>query len=220
LAVTPALEAFAIQEFAAWRQEAGVPGFDLDIWPEAAAIQAADEGEVAAVLTLAAPPEGWFAAPVGAEGIAVIVNAANPIRALNSEDLPDLFSGRSQSWADVGGDAQEIVPVIPLPGDGLRAGFEAMVMAGARLSGGALLAPSPEAAQTIVAENVWAIGLVPLSAVDDQARLVRIDGVLPEGTTVRDGRYPLTLPIVITAPQEPGGAIRDWIVWLQGRTDS
>ncbi|HLB65368.1 MAG TPA: substrate-binding domain-containing protein [Anaerolineales bacterium] len=215
LAVTPALGAFAFREFAAWREEAGVPDFDLEIWPEAAALQAADEGEVAAILALSAPPEGWFAAPVGVEAIAVIVNPENPVRALDLEALAQIFSGRAQTWASLGGPAEPVSPVIPLPGDGLRAGFEDQVMGGAALSGGAFLAPSPEAALTIVAQNTGAIGLIPLAAADDRARLVRIDGVLPSDETLQDGRYPLALPVLMISPEEPSGAIRDWIVWLQ-----
>jgi len=217
LAVAPALEAFAIRQFAAWSQVAGVPEFDLEIWPESAAFQAADEGDVAAVLVLQSPPEGWFAAPVGVEGICVIVNAENPLRAFSLEDLAELFGGRSQTWEEFGGASEPVQPVIPLPGDGLRAGFEEKVMRGAPLSGGSLLAPSAEAAITLVAEHPGAIGLIPFNSADDRARLARIDGVLPADATLQDGRYPLTLPILLISPEEPEGSIRDWIVWLQAR---
>jgi ABC-type phosphate transport system substrate-binding protein len=101
----------------------------------------------------------------------------------------------------------------------LLAAFEEKVMGGAPVSGGALLAPGPEAALTLVAEDAGAIGLIPLSAADDRARLVRIDGVLPAGETLRDGRYPLALPILMIAPAEPSGDLRDWIVWLQAKMD-
>jgi phosphate transport system substrate-binding protein len=218
--VTPGLEAFAVREFAAWAEEAGLPDFDLEIWPEAAAIEAAEEGEVAAVLTVVDAPEGWFAAPLGVEAIAIIVNSQNRVRALQLADLTDIFSGRAATWEAFGGTDEAILPVVPLPGDGLRLVFERRVMRGIPLSGGSRLAPNPEAAQTIVGENPGAIGLIPLSAADEDARLVRINGVLPGDDSVRAGSYPLTSPIVMLAPEEPSGDIRDWIVWLQAKVDS
>jgi ABC-type phosphate transport system substrate-binding protein len=218
--VTPGLEAFAVREFAAWADEAGLPDFDLEIWPEAAAIEAAEEGEVDAVLMLADAPQGWFAAPLGVEAIAIIVNSQNRVRALQLADLTDIFSGRAATWEAFGGTDEAILPVVPLPGDGLRAGFEGKVMRGIPLSGGSRLAPNPEVARTIVGENPGAIGLIPLSAADEDARLVRIDGLLPGDDTLRTGRYPLTLPILVLAPEEPSGDLRDWIVWLQAKVDS
>jgi hypothetical protein len=215
VAVAPGLEAFATRAFTARSEAAGVPDFDLEIWPEGAALEAAERGDVAAVVTVVSPPEGWFAAPVGVEAVGVIVNADNAFRAFTREDLAELFSGRAQDWQEFGGPSEPIQPVIPLPGDGLRAVFEAGVMGGSPMSGGALLAPSADAALTLVAEHGGAIGLVPYGAADDRARLVRVDGVLPGDDTLRDGRYPLTATVLIVSPEEPTGAIRDWIVWLQ-----
>jgi len=217
LAVAPGLEAFATQAFTAWSEEAGVPDFDLEIWPEAAALEAAERGDVAAVVTVLSPPEGWFAAPVGVEAVGVIVNPENAFRAFTREDLAELFSGRAQDWQEFGGPSEPIRPVIPLPGDGLRAVFEAGVMGGSPLSGGALLAPSADAAMTLVAERPGAIGLVPYDAADDRARLVRVDGVLPAPDTIGDGRYLLRATVLLASPEEPAGDIRDWMVWLQAR---
>jgi ABC-type phosphate transport system substrate-binding protein len=218
--VTPGLGPFAVREFAAWAEEAGLPDFDLETWPEAAAIEAAEEGEAAAVLTLTDAPEGWFAAPIGVEGMAIIVNSENRVRALDLADLQEIFSGRAATWEPFGGTDQAILPVVPLSGDGLRVAFERQVMRGIPVSGGSRLAPNPEAARTIVGESPGAIGLIPFSATDESTRLVRIDGVLPGDDSLRAGRYPLTLPILILAPEEPGGDVRDWIVWLQAKADS
>jgi phosphate transport system substrate-binding protein len=220
LAVVPGLEAFATQAFTAWSEEAGIPDFDLEIWPESAALEAAERGDVAAVVTALSPPEGWFAAPVGVEAVGVIVNPENALRAFTPEGLAGLFSGRALDWQEFGGPSEPVQPVIPLPGDGLRAVFEAGVMEGSPLSGGALLAPSAEAALTLVAEDPGAIGLVPYGAADGRVRLVRVDGILPGEDSLRDGRYPLRATVLVVAPEEPSGAIREWIAWLQAASES
>jgi phosphate transport system substrate-binding protein len=217
LAVTPGLERFAARQFRAWADEAGVPDFDLEIWPEAAAIEAVDESQLAAVVTLVTPPEGWFTAPIGAEGVALIVNSANRVRALDLEDLAEIFTGRAETWEPFGGSTETVLPVIPLPGDGLREAFENDVMQGIAFSGGARLAPDPEAALAIVDDFPGAIALVPFTAVEDSVRLIRIDGVLPAEDSIANGRYPLSRPILLLAPEEPSGDIRDWIVWLQAK---
>jgi hypothetical protein len=46
-------------------------------------------------------------------------------------------------------------------------------------------------------------------------RAVRVDGVLPTATNVQDGRYVLQLEILALAHEEPGGATRIWLAWLQ-----
>jgi ABC-type phosphate transport system substrate-binding protein len=90
-----------------------------------------------------------------------------------------------------------------------------MAMPGSPVSSSALLAPDPAAVLSLVAEDAGAIGYLPLSQVTEEVRVARIDGILPGASTIADGRYPLRLTVLATAPQEPSGQVRDWIGWLQ-----
>ncbi len=61
---------------------------------EAARIRAAGHGDVRA------PGSENF---IGLDGIAVVVNASNPLKALSAEDLARIFDGDTTSWAAFGG---------------------------------------------------------------------------------------------------------------------
>jgi hypothetical protein len=69
-----------------------------------------------------------------------------------------------------------------------------------------------------IEEDPLAVGVLPLAAVPETLRTVRIDGILPGETTVASGTYPLTVPLLATAPTEPGPPLRDFLVWIQSET--
>ncbi len=216
-AVSEALAPWLIQRARTFVEKQGPLPFDLESLPPQAALEGAADGQFAFVITAWPPPQGWFATPLGTEGVAVVVHPDNKIRELSLPELGDLFSGRLESWEALGGEAQRVQPVLPLPGDESRQLLQSLALGDLRPTTNTLLAPTAAAALTLVAEDPGAIGLLPLSALSSQVRAVRVEGALPATSTVSDGRYPLTLQVLAVAPQEPHDALRDWLVWLQSQ---
>ena len=161
------------------------------------------------------PPAGWFATPLSEDGIVVVVHPDLHLRDLSIDELAAIFTGRLSSWESLADIDLQIQPVIPLPGDEVRAAFQSTVMSGQRFTNNALLGPSPAAVLQLVDENEGAVGFLPYSAVDEKARPIRVEGTLPGPATIHDGRYPLPISILAIAPQEPSGEIRAWLAWLQ-----
>ena len=58
------------------------------------------------------------------DGIAVIVNFANPIREVTSRQLRDLFTGRLTHWSNLGGSSGKVEVLERPPDDNIKAGFE------------------------------------------------------------------------------------------------
>lgn len=215
VAVTSAIDEIAAGWLAAYREDSGPPAFDLLPLPHTQAIDGAEEGDLELVISVADPPPDWFATPLSADALAVIVHATNTVPNLSLADLRGLFSGAVANWDELGGADLPVQPYLPYPGDDLRERFEAAVMGGLRAAGVAYLIPNSRAARQAVAEDRSAVGLIPSSMVNDSVRALRLDGVLPGPSTIADSRYPLRLPIVAFAPQEPAGEVREWLVWLQ-----
>ena len=215
VATTPVFEGLVTQWVIEYGETQARSRIDLRIYPLEDALKAVETGTVDVIVTGTQPPRGWFATPLSLEGIAVVVHPTNSIRSLNHEDLAALFNGDIDSWSELGGEELPVQPVIPLPRDETRDYFVAQVLESSGFSPDALLAPSPFAMATLVAEGEGAIGYLPLSQVTDTVRVVRVDGVLPNATTVEDGRYPLRMEILALAPEEPGGMTREWLAWLQ-----
>jgi phosphate transport system substrate-binding protein len=192
--------------------------FDLDTRTRSEGLDRIEEGDADLLLTSGEPPEGWFATPLGRVGLAVVVHPDNPVRDLSLSELHDLFSGLSDSWEDVGGRELPVQPVLPLPGEPLGETFSSIVLGEAKPWPGTLLAPTASAMAQAIEEDPRAVGVLPLAAVPETLRTVRIDGILPGETTVASGTYPLTVPLLATAPTEPGPPLRDFLVWIQSET--
>ncbi len=215
LAVTPALEAWTASSLNEYREDHGPLEFTVEVLSYDAALEAAADGEVELAVVGWEPPGDWFATPLGVEGIAVVVNPGNPVRNYTLPELAGIFSGRLRAWDELDWAEGIVQPVLPLPGDEARRRFEHVVMAGESPTGNALLAPSTEAMETAVAAAPNAIGFMPMSHSTENVRSVRVDGVLLGESSLADGRYPLWLEVIATAPQEPAGALRDWLAWVQ-----
>jgi hypothetical protein len=215
LVTTPALEPWVSQWIAAYHTAQGQLGFSVDVLPPAAALEAVEDDAFGLVVAGIEVPSSWFATPLGIEGIAVLVHPDNPVRNFSISDLASLFAGRVRAWEELGRSVGSVQVVIPLAGDEVRLRFEGLVMQGSSTTSTALLAPSPTAMIAIIAANPQAIGYVPMSQTDEDVRVVRVEDVMPGEARLADGTYPLTLEVIAMAPEEPGGALRDWLAWLQ-----
>ena len=60
------------------------------------------------------------------DGIAIIVNPANPITDLSLEQIAKVYTGEITNWSELGGDDAEIVLIGREAGSGTRDGFESI----------------------------------------------------------------------------------------------
>jgi len=220
VATSPALETWVSRRVLAFRDSrpgSGYAdlGFSVETLPPEAALQAAADGEVVLAVLALDPPTGWFGTPLGRLGISIVVHPGNPVRELSLMELRELLVGRTQSWQVLGNYSEVVQPVIPLTGDELRLAVQQAALEGERYTLASLLAPSPPAMISLVAEQPGALGLLPLSELTDEIRSLRIEGQLPTEQATEQGSYPLWVQIVAMAPAEPVGAVREWLGWLQ-----
>ena len=134
---------------------------------------------------------------VALDGIAIIVNAENPVTDLSIDQIAQIYTGAVTDWADMGGSAGTIAVIGRESGSGTRDGFEsitgtedACVLAQELSSTGAVI----EAVRT----TPGAIGYASLSAVEGQEGItvLTVDGVAPSEETVLDGSYAIQRPFV------------------------
>jgi undecaprenyl-diphosphatase len=220
VATSPALETWVSRRVLAFRDSrpgSGYAdlGFSVETLPPEAALQAAADGEVVLAVLALDPPTGWFGTPLGRLGISIVVHPGNPVRELSLMELRELLVGRTQSWQVLGNYSEVVQPVIPLTGDELRLAVQQAALEGERYTLASLLAPSPPAMISLVAEQPGALGLLPLPELTDEIRSLRIEGQLPTEQATEQGSYPLWVQIVAMAPAEPVGAVREWLGWLQ-----
>lgn len=211
---TPALEEVVVGWVRAYREAGHAQPFELETLPFEAAFPALEAGAGEILLTSNEPPSDWFAASLREMPIAVIVHPGVAVRNVSLDQLRRIFSGAEETWEELGGGDLPIQTVVPPQGDELRRRFQQLVMRGAAVDSNAYLAPSPAVAAQLVAEHEGAVAFLPGPSAPDEVIIVRVEGRLPDAAS-NEGGYPLTLPVLAMSTQEPRGALRQWLIWVQ-----
>ena len=153
---------------------------------------------------------------VAKDGIAIIVNPANPVSDLTIEQIAALATGETANWADVGGDDAQVVFMGREAGSGTRDGFESITgtedackYQNEYTSTGEVVAG--------VAANPNAIGYASLSAVegDETVKVLTVGGVAPSEETVLDGSYAIqrNFNFIISDSKELSPAAQAFVDW-------
>ena len=130
------------------------------------------------------------------DGIAMIVNPANPVEDLSLEQIADIYTGKITNWSEVGGNDSQIVLIGREAGSGTRGGFEEIVGVVDGCQYRQELSSTGDVITT-VAQNPDAIGYASLAAVKDTVKALKVAGVTPTEATVKDGTYTIQRPFVL-----------------------
>ena len=127
------------------------------------------------------------------DGIAVIVNPENGVSDLKVEEIADIYTGKITNWKDVGGSDAEIVLIGREAGSGTRDGFEEITKTKDSCKYRQELTSTGDVITT-VAGNPNAIGYASLASVKDNVKALKVGGVAPSESTVKDGSYVIQRP--------------------------
>ena len=130
------------------------------------------------------------------DGIAVIVNPANPVSDLDVETIAKIYTGEITNWKEVGGSAAEIVLIGREAGSGTRDGFESITDTKDSCKYRQELTSTGDVITT-VSTNPDAIGYASLAALKDNVKALTVGGIAPTEDTVKDGSYVIQRPFVL-----------------------
>ena len=183
------------------------PGVDVTYDPtgSSAGVTGAADGTLVIGLSSRALKEEEFSKGLkettfALDGIAIVVNTENTATDLSLEQIAGLATGEITNWSEVGGPDAPVVLIGREAGSGTRDGFESIVGVEDKCayeqeltSTGAVLAG--------VAANPNAFGYVSLASVDDNVKMVTVDGVTASEETVKDGSYKIQRPFVFATKE-------------------
>jgi phosphate transport system substrate-binding protein len=155
------------------------------------------------------------------DGIAVIVNFANPIREVTSRQLRDLFTGRLTRWSDIDGSSAKVHILDRPPEDNVKAGFESSLGITGRIVAPAHVVRSDQKALRAVSGNTTAVTYLSLAAAlkaqEDGVpiQLLTVDKVEPGQPTVKDGSYPLRRPVYLLSRAQRGEVVEAFVAFAQ-----
>ncbi len=130
------------------------------------------------------------------DGIAVIVNPANPVSDLDVETIAMIYTGEITNWKEVGGNDAEIVLIGREAGSGTRDGFESITDTKDSCKYRQELTSTGDVITT-VSTNPDAIGYASLAALKDNVKALTVGGIAPTEDTVKDGSYVIQRPFVL-----------------------
>ncbi len=186
------------------------PGAAIDIeWDKTVrAVELVKTGEAQVAVT-DRPEPALDSSLIAWDGIAVVVNFANPLGELTSDQVGRLFTGRLTRWSELDGADKPVELVVRTAKDNLTAGYEASLGIAGKLAEAATVAKSDQQTLRLVSGRDAAISYmslgVALRAQEDGVpiRVLTIDHVEPGEPTVASGRYPLKRPVLLLTALRP-----------------
>ncbi|MDR1949899.1 MAG: phosphate ABC transporter substrate-binding protein [Spirochaetaceae bacterium] len=159
---------------------------------------------------------------IAIDGIAVIVNSANPLTDLTIPQIRDIYAGRINDWSQLGGGKSGRIAVVSRePGSGTRGAFEELIELKDQLVLGATEFDGTGAIKAEISRNADAIGYISLGSVDSSVKTLNIEGVAASTANVINGSYRISRPFILltknaSAHQETRRFL-DWIMSSDGQ---
>ncbi len=132
---------------------------------------------------------------VAFDGLAVIVNPKNTVRALSMKQISDIYTGKISNWKELGGEDAKIVIVSRDTNSGTYETFNELVLKKAPVAKDAEYVGSNGQARTRVNTTKNAIAYVGLGFADDSVKTLSVNGILPNAKSVSSGKYPIARPL-------------------------
>jgi phosphate transport system substrate-binding protein len=167
-----------------------------------------------------------FEVKAALDGLAVVVNPANPVNKLTLGQLADIFTGKISNWKEVGGSGQKIVILSREVNSGTHVYFKEHVLRKGDPNGkeefapGALLLSSSQAIADEVAQNPAAIGYYGMGYISPKQKHVDVamndqSGYInPDIENVVSGKYPISRPLFLYTNGEPQGLIKKFVDYV------
>jgi phosphate transport system substrate-binding protein len=164
---------------------------------------------------------------IARDAIGVIVNPHNPVSQLTLQQVSDIYSGKIDNWAQVGGENRPIVRLSRESNSGTHVYFlETVVRLGDSKSRTlfdptTLLLPSSEGIIAEVRDNPNAIGYDGLGYIQTgEVKIIALSKspngpfVLPAIATVNDHTYPVSRDLYMYTGANPSQAVQTYMAWL------
>ncbi|MDR1145176.1 MAG: phosphate ABC transporter substrate-binding protein [Verrucomicrobiales bacterium] len=152
---------------------------------------------------------------VAYDGIAIVVNANNPLKNLTKRQLEQIFTGDVTDWSAVGGKAGKISLYTRNTASGTYSEFKEMAMNKRDYAGTSQKLAGNEQIVAEVAKNPNGIGYVGMAYVKASGiKVVTVDGGAPTKDSVQAHHYPLARNTYFYTDGVPQGLAKKFIDFI------
>jgi phosphate transport system substrate-binding protein len=154
---------------------------------------------------------------VAYDGIAVIVNTANPIKGLTKKQVEQIFTGEIADWSAVGGTAGKISVYTRNTSSGTYSEFKELAMKKRDYAPSSQKLAGNEQIAAEVGNNPNGVGYVGLAYTTASGiKIVPIDGATPSKESVLEKKYPYARPTFYYTNGDPAGLPKEFIDFTIG----
>src|SRR5215475_6908823 len=154
---------------------------------------------------------------VAFDGIAVIVNSANPIKSLTKKQVEQIFAGDVTDWSAVGGSGGKISVYTRNTSSGTYSEFKELAMKKRDYAPDSQKMAGNEQIAAEVAKNPNGVGYVGLAYTKAEGiKVIPIEGVELSDANVRNGKYPYSRECYFYTNGEPTGETKEFIDFTVG----
>lgn len=154
---------------------------------------------------------------IAQDGIAVILHKANPVKALSSAQIVDIYTGKIQNWNQVGGKDQKITVVNKAEGRSTLELFtQYFKLKNSEIKAQAVIGDNQQGIKT-VAGNPGAVGYVSIGTAEFEEengspiKLIVMDGMVPSTEAVATGKFLLSRPLNLVTKGQATGLAKQFI---------
>lgn len=160
-------------------------------------------------------PPGLVGTTIARDAIVIVVNPANPVNALNKEQVKQIFTGEVTNWKDVGGnDAPILINSRTAPSGTFDFFTEAFLGKEASVAATAKQHASNGLVRQAVASNENAVGFVSMGYLDSTLKAPVMDGVAPTMENAKNGTYHHVRPFIMATNGEATGLAREFLNFI------
>ena len=154
---------------------------------------------------------------VAYDGIAVIVNSANPVKNLTKKQVEQIFTGDVADWSAVGGSGGKVSVYTRNTSSGTYSDFKELAMKKRDYAGGSQKMAGNEQIAAEVGKNPNGVGYVGLAYTKaGGVKVLSIDGTLPSVQTVHAKAYPYARPTFYYTNGEASGLAKQFLDFTIG----
>ena len=149
---------------------------------------------------------------VAYDGIAVIVNSANPLKSLTKRQVEQIFTGDVTDWSAVGGSGGKISVYTRNTSSGTYSEFKELAMKKRDYAPDSQKMAGNEQIASEVSKNPNGVGYVGLAYTKASGiKVVPIDGASPSKESVLAKAYPYARPTFYYTNGEPSGLAKQLV---------
>ncbi|MBC8413419.1 phosphate ABC transporter substrate-binding protein [bacterium] len=154
------------------------------------------------------------------DALVIIVNKANPIDGLTSDQVRDIYTGKIKNWKELGG-TDDIIKLHVRKGKSSGVGMTLRQSlfkdVNAKFTDNAIVKKSSGPLEKAVSNLTTAIGATGISSAvkRDDIKILAIDGVMPTKEGVMTGKYPFYRPLYLVSNLQATDEVKKFIDFVK-----